>query len=397
MTARLPSAPPTLPGFTFVRVLGSGGFADVFLYEENFPRRLVAVKVMLADIVSEEVRAAFRAEADLSAQLSAHPSVLTVHQAGVSADGRPYLVMEHCVAGPAQRFRTEPLPVTAALATTIRIAAAVETAHRNGVLHRDIKPSNILTTAFGHPVLGDFGIAATIDETDVSDSLGLSIPWSAPEVLRGDVSGTIASEVWSLGATAYSLLAGRSPFEGPELDNSSAALIARVRRGDPPPTGRSDVPASLEGVLRRSMSRVPDERYPGALAFLRDLQAVEVELGLEPTVAELAIGEWIEDVAGDRDDPTVRSVADAVPAGGASRTPRSPVRMPRKGPKQATPVPDTSRMPLSAVRRRRNAPLWISVGLAAALLIGAVGGALLVGAAAELDLPAMAGLIGDRG
>jgi serine/threonine protein kinase len=132
-----------------------------------------------------------------------------VYQAGVSSDGRPYLVMELCSAALTERYRREPLPVPEVLRIAVRIGSAIETAHRAGVLHRDIKPSNILTTAYGHPVLSDFGIAATVSEVKQEESVGLSIPWSAPEVLMDDTAGTIASEVWSLGATVYSLLAGR--------------------------------------------------------------------------------------------------------------------------------------------------------------------------------------------
>ena len=75
-------------------MLGAGGFADVFLYEQNMPRRQVAVKVMLSEVVNDQVRQMFQGEANLMAQLSAHPSILTVYQASVSSDGRPYLVME---------------------------------------------------------------------------------------------------------------------------------------------------------------------------------------------------------------------------------------------------------------------------------------------------------------
>ncbi|WP_255359400.1 protein kinase [Frondihabitans sp. PAMC 28766] len=94
------------------------------------------------------------------------------------------------------------------LRIAVKIGSAIETAHRQGVLHRDIKPSNILTTAYGHPVLSDFGIAASLGESEPAEVVGLSIPWSAPEVLRDDTPGTVASEVWSLAATVYSLLAG---------------------------------------------------------------------------------------------------------------------------------------------------------------------------------------------
>jgi serine/threonine protein kinase len=238
MARRLPSNPPNLPGFSFVRVLGSGGFADVFLYEQNMPRRQVAVKVLLSEVVTPQVRAMFQAEANVMAQLSAHPSVLTVYQASVSSDGRPYLVMELCSPALNQRYRVDPVPVPDVLRIGVKIASALETAHRAGVLHRDVKPSNILMTAYGHPVLSDFGIASTLGESEATDAIGLSIPWSAPEVLVDEVPGSVASEVWSLGATVYSLLAGRSPFEVDGTQNTSAELISRIQKGKPTPIAR---------------------------------------------------------------------------------------------------------------------------------------------------------------
>ena len=111
MATRLPSAPPILPGLTYIRPLGSGGFADVFLYEQDMPRRDVAVKVLPSDVRDPELRRMFNAEADVLAHLSAHPSIVTVYQAGISADGRPYIVMEFCPGGLAQRYRHERVPV----------------------------------------------------------------------------------------------------------------------------------------------------------------------------------------------------------------------------------------------------------------------------------------------
>ena len=314
MATRLPSAPPTLPGFTYVRALGSGGFADVFLYEQNMPRRQVAVKVLLAEVVTSSVRAMFQAEANLMAQLSAHPAVLTVYQASVASDGRPYLVMELCSPVLNRRYRTDPLNVPEALAVGIKVAGAVETAHRAGVLHRDVKPSNILTTAYGHPVLSDFGIAATIGDAELKDAVGLSVPWSAPEVVTDETTGTVASEVWALGATIYSLIAGRSPFEVQGTDNSSAQLIARIQRARPEPIGRDDVPASLEAVLRRSMSKRPELRQHSVLELIRDLQSVEAELGFTPTPADVAADQWVAAASIDDEDRTrVKAVQSVTP------------------------------------------------------------------------------------
>lgn len=307
-----------------MHVLGSGGFADVFLYEQNMPRRQVAVKVMLSEIVDDQVRQMFRAEANLMAQLSSHPAILTVYEANVSADGRPYLVMELCSASLSERYRRERIPVPEVLRIAVKIGSAVETVHRAGVLHRDIKPSNILLTAYGHPVLSDFGIAATLATVREEDSVGLSIPWSAPEVLLDDTPGTVSSEVWAFGATVYSLLAGRSPFEEPGGSNSSSDLMSRIARAKPLPIGRQDVPASLENLLRRCMSRRPEQRPASVLEVVRELQAVEAELGVAQTQIEVAMDDWALGTVADLEDRTRLR-----PLAGAARTP--PARRRRRG------------------------------------------------------------------
>ncbi|GAB3616178.1 hypothetical protein GCM10027416_07350 [Okibacterium endophyticum] len=332
MARRLPSQPPTLPGFSFVRVLGSGGFADVFLYEQNSPRRQVAIKVMLAEYVNNEVRDMFQAEADLMAQLSAHPSILTVYQSGIAADGRPYLVMELCSASIGHEYRERPLPVADVLRIGIKIASATEMAHRSGVLHRDIKPSNILMTAYGNPVLSDFGIAGRVGETQIDESLGMSIPWSSPEVLNNQTNGTVQSEIWALAATLYSFLAGRSPFEIPWQSNRSADLISRIMKGKPQPIDRTDVPEQLELVLLRCMSRRPEARPQSAMEFIHALQTVESELGYTPTQPDVAVDVWATAAVDDPGDRTrvspVRTVdpgrrrrrAAKEPAAGADQT-----------------------------------------------------------------------------
>ncbi len=280
------SRPPTIPGLQYVRLLGIGGFADVFLYEQELPRRSVAVKVLLAATLDDEMRRRFRVEADLMARLSHHPSIVTVLHADVADDGRPYLVMEYC-AGPslAERYRAERMPVAEVLRIAIRLACAVETAHRAGILHRDIKPANVLTTDFGWPALTDFGIAATTGAVP-GGAVGMSIPWAPAELLSAVPSGDERSDVYSLAATVYSLLAGRTPFEVPGGANGAADLVARIERGALPPVGRVDVPARLDRVLAGAMARDPVDR-PTAAALARDLQQVEAGLGLAVTPLDL--------------------------------------------------------------------------------------------------------------
>jgi eukaryotic-like serine/threonine-protein kinase len=277
------TGPPEIDGYAFLEPLGSGGFADVYLYEQELPRRTVAVKVLHGDI-SEQAVAAFLDEANLMAQLSAHPSIVTVLGAGVlPEDQRPYIVLEHCPHGNlGSRFRAETFSLQDALAMGIQLAGAVETAHRAGVLHRDIKPENVLITSLNRPALTDFGIASPLGAATSGEASGMSVPWSAPEVIDGSWSGP-ASDVYSLGATVYSLLAGRSPFESPDGPNGVLDHGWRILHENLPPTGRPDVPESLEGVLATAMSRSPQARYTSALSLARALQKVERDLGLEVT------------------------------------------------------------------------------------------------------------------
>lgn len=302
MTARRePSTPPVIPGYEPVRLLGMGGFADVFLYSQLMPRRSVAVKVLLASHLGDDVRERFRTEADLMATLSHHPSIVTIYQADVAADGRPFLVMEYCSRpGLGQRYRSERMGVAEVLRIGIRLASAVETAHRAGILHRDIKPANVLITDFGWPALTDFGIAATTGWSQGS-AVGMSIPWSPPELLAEEPHGDVRADVYSLAATIYSLLARRSPFEVADGTNTAADLIARIERGVLAPTGRGDVPESLHAVLARGMERSPERRHHSALAFARALQQVEAELMLPLTPLDLP--EEVAPAAPDADDP----------------------------------------------------------------------------------------------
>ena len=297
MSKSLPGTPPVLAGYSYVRPLGVGGFADGVQFEQNQPRRSVAGKVLLQSVVDDDVRRMFNAEADVMARLSAHPSILTVFDASVSADGRPYIVMELCPGGYSNRYRAERIPVAEVLATGVRIASALETAHRAGLFHRDIKPSNILVNSFGTPVLADFGIAASVASSAAATSgeqlFAMSVPWSAPEVVEKRITGSVATEVWGLGATLYTLLAGRTPFEVDGSGrNGSEMLAARISRAKYTPIQREDVPARLQQILAKSMSHDPRQRQTSMLELATELQYVQYELGLMPTALEVAADNW---------------------------------------------------------------------------------------------------------
>jgi predicted Ser/Thr protein kinase len=301
MASRPPSQPPTLPGFEYVRLLGSGGFADVFLYQQLHPRRQVAVKVLLKERLATTTVEGFTEEANLMAQLATHPSIVSVYEAGLSNDGRPYLVMEFCSRPNLQaRHRRERFSEAETLRVGIQIAGAVETAHRAGILHRDIKPANILVTDYGRPALTDFGISATTADA----MMGMSIPWSPPEFLRTPPAGYPSSDVYSLAATLYTLLTNRSPFEIPGASNTELDVVARIQSMPLPATGRADVSPQLQSVLERAMAKAPDQRYSSAIEFARALQRVQIEHGMQATQIDVLEEEIVEDDAVDGEERT---------------------------------------------------------------------------------------------
>ncbi|WP_309102970.1 serine/threonine-protein kinase [Microbacterium sp.] len=343
--SRRPSPPPDLPGFTYLEPLGTGGFADVFLYEQQMPRRRVAVKVLLADRISSGAAREFADEANVMAMLSTHPAIVTIYQAGVAGDGRPYLVMEYCPRPNLQlRARKEPFSVAEALRVGIQVSGAVETAHRAGVLHRDIKPANILVTEYNRPALTDFGIASTAGAT--GEASGMSIPWSPPESFAQPPLSGPRTDVWALGATLYTLLAGRSPFERPGERNSSADLIERIERGALPQLGRPDSPASLQLLLERAMAKNPDSRFPSAVAFGRALQKVQIELSHSVTPIDIVDDHPpAEDLEDDGDGLTrVREIVSIDPdvaaftRPSAATQPKSPAFVPADMPRFDSPT-----------------------------------------------------------
>jgi serine/threonine protein kinase len=329
------------------------------------PRRNVAVKVMPSDVRDPELRRMFNAEADVLAHLSAHPSIVTVYQASISADGRPYIVMEYCPGSLAQRYRVERIPVEEVLAIGVRMSSALESAHRAGLIHRDVKPSNILITTFGTPVLADFGISASLQRRSGGEVLAMSIPWSSPEVVAEQTSGTVTSEVWSLGATVYSLLAGHSPFERRERgQNTKDLLRRRIARATYVEIPRTDVPASLQSVLARAMSRDPGRRYDSARAFGEALREVQAGLGLSPTPLEIPDVEW-SPASGPVDfgDSALRGPA-------RSHIERDQTRKARPGSGVAALARDEDTEISAPARRGRSAVPWV-VGIGAGVVVGA--------------------------
>lgn len=278
-------APPQITGFGYVRPLGSGGFADVYQYEQDMPRRVVAVKVLKTPIVASRDRSDFEAEADAMARLSSHPSIVSMYSAGISADGRPYLAMEYCPDSMRERTRGNPAPLHVVLDAGVRLAGALETAHQAGILHRDIKPSNVLLASTGRPALTDFGISMLQGrESSEEKQQALSIPWASPEVIKGTTTGTVASEVWSLGATIYTFAAGSSPFEHPDrAQNTQAKMTARISQARYTPIPGAQGYEPFDELLRRSMHANPEKRFASMREFGEAMRQLQRQYGFDVT------------------------------------------------------------------------------------------------------------------
>ncbi|WEV67779.1 serine/threonine-protein kinase [Bifidobacterium sp. ESL0769] len=278
---------PTIPDCDFIRELGAGSTADVYLYRQHNLNREVAVKVGKSrqDRTFDE---AFEKEAKIMAQLSAHPYIVSIYGSGLTNETRlPYLVLEYAPHGSYKEImHSRRLSVSEVLDLGVKLSGALQTAHRHGIIHRDIKPANILVTSANQPALSDFGISTSIYEA--KSRTGFSVPWAPPEVLTGKGGGTETSDIYSLAATLYGLLAGKSPYEyvfHPHTQNELARHIV----ADPlPKNAIPDVPKEVEQILLKAMDKDPDARYLSAQQFGRALQQAQEECGLNmtPFVAE---------------------------------------------------------------------------------------------------------------
>ncbi|MGW4894933.1 serine/threonine-protein kinase [Kitasatospora sp. NPDC004240] len=267
---------PALPGYELVGVLGQGGFATVYRARQLAVGREVAVKIDSRVLSNERDRQRFLREVTAAGQLSGHPHVVTLYDAGVLPDGRPFMVLELCPNGSlADRLRTGgPLPVVEARNVGVRIADALAAAHAAGVLHRDVKPGNIMINPYGAVALADFGLAAMPRPGHELSATreALTPAYAPPEAFRL-ADPTPAGDVYSLAASVYALLRGRPPHYPDQGDLSLAELIVRHEHPLPDLPG---VPPGLTEVLRHAMAADPAHRLPSAAALRDALEAAEL-------------------------------------------------------------------------------------------------------------------------
>ncbi len=276
---KAPRGHDLFPGFTDVVELGGGSLATVFRAREVGTQRLVALKLLNVRDAAPRAVESFERESFALGALGAHPNIVTLYRNFWTPDDRPVLVLELCAGSVANRLsRDGGLPVADCVAIGIKIAGALETAHRGGILHRDVKPQNILVTEFGEPALADFGVAMLQSSTQTTAGLfDFTTLHAAPELLEGGGTSA-ATDVYELASSLYQLITGRSAFRAYEGE-SPASVILRILRDPVRPLSGVDVPARLSDQLVRAMSKDQGARPPTAAEFAAGLAQVEIEQG----------------------------------------------------------------------------------------------------------------------
>ncbi len=273
-------------GFEDVEEIGHGGFGVVFRCVQSALDRTVAVKVLIAELDAENQARFFR-EQKAMGRLTGHPNIVTVLQVGVTASGRPYLVMPYHPLDSLDAWvrREGPLPVETALWVGVKIAGALETAHRLGIMHRDVKPGNILLSEYGEPALTDFGIARIAGGFHTATGVVTASPaFTAPEVLAGEAA-TPAADVYGLGATLFAALTGHAAFERRSGEQVVAQFL-RITSQPLPDLREGGIPEDVAAVVESAMNRDRQVR-PSARELGEAIQEVQRSRGYR--VGEMAL------------------------------------------------------------------------------------------------------------
>lgn len=265
--------PPAVRGYRVDKLLGKGGMGEVWLALQERLERPVALKVLKRELsADQDFVGRFLAEARAAAALN-HPNVVVVYDAGED-DGHHYLSMEYMDKGNLESrvAKSGRMPWKEVLAVLIEAAKGLQYAESKGIVHRDIKPANLMQNSAGVTKIADLGLASHLD-AEATQSEGRKIfgtpHFVSPEQARGERVDH-RSDLYSLGATAYRLLSGRTPFEGASTRDILRGHFTEAPK--PLSVLAPDVPAELSRAVHKLLEKKPEDRYPSATALLADLE-----------------------------------------------------------------------------------------------------------------------------
>jgi ATP/maltotriose-dependent transcriptional regulator MalT len=267
-------------GYHDAEPVGRGGFGVVYRCNEPTLDRVVAVKVLSSDQDDVDLQQ-FAREQRAMGRVSGHPNIVPVLHSGLTFTGRPYIVMQYHRRNTlgAWIHRDGPLGVREALTIGVRLAGALETAHRAGVLHRDVKPANVLLTDYGEPQLSDFGIARITGSRETAPAILVGSPsYTAPELFEGRPASK-AADVYGLAATVFTLLSGDPPFPFRAGENP-IAFVRRVAAGPIPDLRAKGVPDPICSALEFGLNIDPACRPSSAADFGEVLRTAATPVGL---------------------------------------------------------------------------------------------------------------------
>ncbi len=276
------------------RELGESGMATVYLADDVKHERKVALKVLNPELAAVMGAERFLTEIKTTANLQ-HPHILPLYDSG-EADGFLYYVMpfieEETLAD--RLDREKQLPVDDAVTIASDVAEALHAAHEQSVIHRDVKPANILMSS-GRPLVADFGIALAVSAVGggrlTETGLSMGTPYyMSPEQASADREPTAASDVYSLGCVLYEMLVGEPPHTG----SSAQAVLAKILTEEAPGATktRASIPANVDAAIRKSLQKLPPDRFSGAHDFARALADPGFMYGATVTRAGYARGGW---------------------------------------------------------------------------------------------------------
>ena len=263
----------TFGDYQITGIIGAGSMGQVFQAEHRLTKRLEAVKVIAAEFAAERQIQRFQREIAVQAALN-HPNIAAVHNA-MQIDGKFVLVMEFVEGQTLENLlQTGGLPVDTGLGYISQTLSALSYAHARGVIHRDVTPANLIITPTGTVKLTDFGVAKAFGDvqlTNCGEVVG-SLQYMAPEQIRGNSPPDPRSDLYSVGAILYEIIARRKPFE-------ESTVLLRLAQQELEPKRPTEVDETLsskwDGIVMRALAKDPAARYQSADEFLRALRRVK--------------------------------------------------------------------------------------------------------------------------